>query len=134
MYKNNVLNLVLFIVVIALASVIYYSEKSSTELDRLSTIDMSNISNIIIEHNQHTTSLVKHKDGHWQLTQPVQIAANDFRINSILKLINAPVHSSYSSTEIDLHSTGLDKPDTMIKFDELVIAMRCSEGQKGVFG
>ena len=34
MYKNNILNLVLFIVVISLASVIYFSEEKDTELEK----------------------------------------------------------------------------------------------------
>ncbi len=122
MYKNNILNLVLFIVVISLASVIYFSEETSMELDRLSTINVDEITSINIQHNQNTTAITKQQDGHWQISLPVNLAANDFRINSVLELVNAPVHNKYSIDEIDLKNTGLDRPVTTIKLNELSIA------------
>lgn len=122
MYKNNILNLVLFIVVISLASVIYFSEEESTELDRLTSINVDAITTITIRHNQNSTAITKQQDGHWQITQPVDIAANDFRINSLLELLNAPVHNRYSIDDIKLGNIGLDKPATTIKLDELDIA------------
>jgi len=122
MLKNNILNLVLFIFVIVLASIIYFSEEKNTELNKLSTTAIADIHAITIQHNQNTTQLVKQADGYWQITQPVSIAANDFRVNSILKLINAPVHNQYSSAEIDLKKIGLDTPDTTIKFNAEEIA------------
>ena len=122
MYKNNILNLVLFLVVISLASIIYFSEEASTELDRLSALNIADITSISIEHNTNTTAITKQADGHWQIMQPVNIAANDFRINSLLELVNAPVHSRYPADEINLASIGLDKPVTTIALDGLNIA------------
>ncbi len=116
MLKKNILNLVLLIFVVALASIIYFSEEKSTELNKLSS-NVADINDIIIQHNQNTTRLIKQSDGHWQITQPVSIAANDFRVGSILKLLNAPVHKQYSTDEIDLKKIGLDKPNTTIKFN-----------------
>ena len=122
MYKNNILNLVLFLVVISLASVIYFSEEQSTELDRLTTLDVADIQSITIQHNSNITAIEKQADGHWQITQPINIAANDFRIRSALELVNAPVHSRYPVNEVNLASIGLDKPVTTIKFNELSLA------------
>lgn len=122
MYKNNILNLVLFLVVISLASIIYFSEEASTELDRLSALNVADITSINIIHNTNTTTITKQADGHWQIMQPVNIAANDFRINSVLELVNAPVHSRYPVDEMNLANIGLDKPVTTIELDELSIA------------
>ena len=122
MYKNNILNLVLFIVVISLASIIYFSEEVSTELDRLSSIDTDAIARISIMHNKNVTDIVKDEHDLWQITQPIDIAANDFRINSVLELINAPVHNKYSVTEINLANIGLDKPVTTIKLNDMAIS------------
>jgi len=122
MNKNNILNLVLFIVVIALASIIFFSEQPETELDRLSILDAADISSISIRHNSNTTVIEKQADDHWQITQPVNIAANDSRINSVLELLSAPVHSSYPAGEMNLGNIGLEEPATAIRFDELSIA------------
>ena len=122
MLKNNILNLVLFIFVIALSSIIYFSEEKNTELEKLSTTDKADIHSITIQHKGRTTQINKQNDGHWQITQPVSIAANDFRINSVLKLINAPVHNKYSVNDIELNSIGLEKPDTTIQLNDEIIA------------
>ena len=122
MLKKNILNLVLLIFVAALASIIYFSEEKSTELNKLSSTNVTDINDITIQHNQNTTRLIKQSDSHWLITQPVLIAANDFRIRSILKLLNAPVHKQYAADEINLKKIGLDKPDTTIKFNNEEIA------------
>ena len=117
MYKNNILNLVLFLVVISLASIIYFSEEESTELEKISNNHIADVTTIKIQHNKNKSTIIKSPGGHWNITQPVTIAANDFRVNSILKLINAPVHKQYTSTEIDLEKIGLSNPATTIHFN-----------------
>ena len=121
MYKNNLLNLVLFLVVIALASIIYFSEEQSTELEKISNSKLSSISTIKIQHNQNTTTIIKSANAHWKITEPVAVDANDFRINSILRLLNAPVHNQYSLDEINASDTGLAKPLTSIQFNNHTI-------------
>jgi hypothetical protein len=121
MYKNNLLNLVLFLVVVALASIIYFSEEQSTELEKISNSKLSAISTIKIQHNQNTTTIIKSANAHWKITEPVAVDANEFRINSILKLLNAPVHNQYSLDEINTSDTGLAKPLTTIQFNNHTI-------------
>jgi hypothetical protein len=116
MSKINILNLVLSIIVITLAIVIYYSEEPSTQLDRLTDLDVNAISSIDIQHNKNRASLIK-KSQRWAFTQPISVAANDFRINSLLKLLNAPVHSQYPIDEVNLADIGLEKSATKISFD-----------------
>jgi len=122
MLRKTILNLVLLIFVIVLASIIYFSDEKNNELERLSTTDKAGIHSITIEHKNHITRLDKQENGHWQITRPVSIAANDFRVDSILKLINAPVHNKYSIDEISLNKIGLEQPDTKIQLDDKNIA------------
>ena len=122
MFKNNILNLVLFIVVISLASVIYFSEETNTELEKISTTNVADIAAITIQHNKNITTIIKQKNNQWQITQPVKISANVFRINSVLKLINAPIHSKYPVNELELATLGLDKPGTIIKLNDQAIS------------
>ena len=116
MSKINTLNLVLFIIVITLAIVIYYSEEPNTQLDRLTDLDVNSISSINIQHNKNKTNLIKNNQ-RWEITQPISVGANDFRINSLLKLLNAPIHSQYSIDDINLTDIGLEKSATTISFD-----------------
>ena len=122
MSRQLILNLFLFFVVISLASIIYFSEEQSDQLDRLTDINLDSITTIKIQHKKNTTSINKTSGHFWKITQPVDVAANDFRIKSILKLLNAPVHNKYTSAEIDSKKTGLDKPETTIQFNKQIIA------------
>ncbi len=115
------LNLSLFVFVVFLASVIYLSEEENIALKKLSDIDLNDISSINIQHNTNSTVIIKQKEDQWQITQPIKIAANNFRIKSILKLINAPVQNQYSAAEIDTKSIGLEEPQTSIQFNNHTI-------------
>jgi len=118
MSKINILNLVLFVVAISLAFIIYFSEEQSTQLIRLTDIDINNITSINIQHNKNSTIIERQKNNQWQITDPVAIAANNFRIGSILKLINAPIHNQYSLSEIDINNIGLATSKTTITIND----------------
>jgi len=122
MNNRNLLNLTLLLVVAALAYIIYQSEEPDTELDRISNIDIdiqgTDITSIMIEHNGRRTRLEKNTDNRWQITEPVSIAANNFRINSILKLANAPIHNSYPISQLDADKIGLGNPDVNFSAEE----------------
>lgn len=118
MNKKNLLNILLLIVATTLASIIYYSEDESTLLEQLTSIDPDSISKITINHNNNTTLINKQSADHWLITHPVTIEANNFRISSILKLINAPVHNHYSANELDLNKIGLADSKTKITFGD----------------
>ncbi len=122
MSKLHLLNLILFVIVISLASLIYFSEVADTQLPLLTDTSPDAISLIEIQHNKNTTSINKLSDTQWQITQPVSLAANNFRISSILKLLQAPVHTQYDLSEIDPDKIGLENPNMLIQFDDITIA------------
>lgn len=131
MNKKNLLNLFLLICVIALASIIFNTKEQSNELPRLSDTDINTIDNIIIRHHRTSTVINKNTDGKWFVTQPIEIAANNFRISSILKLLNAPVHNHFPLSQIGMekfsgHKSGHKAGDednivTSIQFDDTTI-------------
>ncbi len=118
---KNTLNIILLIIVIALTAVIYFSDKKSTELQRLTDIAPDSISSIVITREKNTVTLSKQDNNQWEITQPTLVPANNFRIASLLKLINAPVHNRYSTNEIELNNIGLEATATGIQFDQQMI-------------
>ena len=112
MNNRNLLNLALLLVAATLAFFIYQSEEPDTELERISDINIdikaADITTLVIEHNGRRTRLEKNTADQWQITEPVRIAANNFRINSILKLADAPIHKSYPISVLDTDNIGLD--------------------------
>ena len=109
MNNRNLLNLALLLVVAILAFIIYQSEEPATELKRISDINnrAADITSLVIEHNGRRTSFEKRADDRWYITEPVSIAANNFRIDTILKLADAPIHNSYPLSELDAEKIGL---------------------------
>ena len=115
---KNVLNLILLIIVITLITMINFSQEKTTELDKLSNKNITSLSSIIISRNNNKVVINKQNENNWEITQPISVSANDFRINSLLKIINAPVHSQYSVNEIDLQETGLKNSTTLMQLDQ----------------
>ena len=129
MNSRNLLNLALLLVAATLAVFIYQSEKADTVLERISEIHFDNevtdITTIVIEHNGRRTRLEKSADDQWQITEPVHIAANNFRINSILKLVDAPIHNRYPLSALHADKIGLGSPQpgdntTAVSFGDTV--------------
>ena len=118
MNKKNLLNLALVLVVALLATVIYLSEEENTLLERLTDITPASISHIEIRHNGQLTTIQKRSEKQWQITEPSMVEANNFRINSILKLINAPIHNHYSAAQADITKLGLSESKTSITLDD----------------
>lgn len=122
---KNILNLILLAVVVVLITLINLSQEKTTQLNQLTDTTTDSISNIVINRkNTHVT--ITRQDANknktqWRITQPVSVAANNFRINSLLKLINAPIHSQYSIGEIDLKKIGLKNSKNSIQFDQATI-------------
>jgi len=121
MFKHNILNLALFVILVSLATTIYFSEETDYSLPLLTDADPNNITSINIQHNASETRIVKQQNDHWQITRPIDIAANNFRISSILKLLNAPVHNRYAIKDLDLEKTGLNDPEITVQLDGYTI-------------
>jgi hypothetical protein len=103
MNRKNLLNLILLIFVAGLATIIINSKQdNSNELPRLTDIDTDSINSITIRHNDNITAINKDRAGRWLIKKPIEIAANSFRINSILKLLNAPIHNRYPLSQIGM--------------------------------
>jgi len=122
MFKHKILNLLLLVILLSLATTIYFSEETDNRLPLLTDADPGSITTINIQHNDSSTSINRQADDHWQITQPINIAANNFRISSILKLLNAPVHNRYTLDEVDLDKIGLKNPKTTVRLDAYSIA------------
>lgn len=122
MQSRSILNVVLFIVFLALTLSLYIVKNSTTTSKNILTDTKSEkISRISIQHNKRVIILKKDK-GVWRMIEPINISANSFRIDTILKLLNAASHGQYLADDLDLNKYGLDKPVTSIRFDNIEIS------------
>jgi len=119
MSKRNLLNLILFVFVALLITLVIFEPGKETAitpntLTKLKTDDIQHIR--ITRPNEPAIELYKNEDG-WQMSQPYQQSANVFRIKSILKLLNATSFSQNSLVNLNLIKFGLKKPLATITFN-----------------
>jgi len=121
MQSRLFVNILLLILVVILVITVYSSNKlEPVELETLTTIDPGSITNITIIHKGRIMVLEK-TDQHWSITQPISIAANDFRVNSVIKIVQTPSRASYDINGLTLENYGLDKPVTTITLNNTSI-------------
>ena len=123
MQSRTLLNIVLFLFVALLAAYIYFNDQQQQQTsvsEQLTQLSADAITYIDIRHNQRHIELKK-QDGKWRMLQPIDIDANSFRIDTILKMLNTVSHASYSATELDQDKYGLSDSGTSISFNDVSI-------------
>ncbi|MDH3514814.1 MAG: DUF4340 domain-containing protein, partial [Gammaproteobacteria bacterium] len=58
----------------------------------------------------------------WMLTAPVRARANGFNVDSLLRVVSAPVDTRFTANNNDLFKYGLDKPQSRLWLDDRQIA------------
>jgi len=121
MQSRLFVNLGLLLLVFALGYFVLTSEdKNSVTPPILTEVKADSINTITIRHNNRLINIEK-SGTHWRITSPVDIAANDFRIRTILNLLSTVSHSEYAADSLDLEKYSLAQAKTSITFNKLRI-------------
>jgi hypothetical protein len=123
MQSRTLLNIVLFLVVVLLAVYIYDTDKkeqASSKSEQLTQLSADEVTQINIRHNQRHIEL-RREDSGWRMLQPIDVKANSFRIDTLLKMINTVSHATYSTADLDLDKYGLSNAGTSISFNDITI-------------
>jgi hypothetical protein len=122
MRSRLLLNIAL-LVLVALLGYYAYTTQQQNQADtafQLTALSADEIEHILIRHNQRSVELRK-SAGRWRMLQPIDIDANGFRIDTLLKLLNTVSHASYAVTELNPDTYGLSDITTSIQFNDVVI-------------
>ncbi|MBL1261398.1 MAG: DUF4340 domain-containing protein [Thiotrichaceae bacterium] len=120
------LNLLLFAVVVGLAALAYLRPGLDEPLPpaTISQLLPEQAQRVQIERpGREPISLVRRENG-WQLTAPISLPANPFRIEPLLQLLRAQSHSSFPAVENALSQYELLSPQVWLLID----------GQRYAFG
>lgn len=115
------IGLVIFVAVLILLVVFEPGLEKDSEEPNLVDLDIEQVSTIRIIHNEETIQLDK-KNDKWMITKPVTAEGNEFKINSLLNLVQTKSHAHYFTDEIDLAPIRLDKPRSRVFFDDIEVA------------
>lgn len=130
MNKRNLLNIGLLALIGLLVLLALYEPgiEKPAEAPTLLQLDKGTIRQIAIQRDgQQNIELVREDDGHWQMTQPIQHAADQFRIDSLLRITSIKSLSHFAAEADKLAAYQLDKPRvTLVLNNETRIAFGSS--------
>ena len=132
MRKRTLSNIVLLVIAAGLAIFIAIApEEEEAEalvvLEPLSGENPRAVSRIRLEPSAGGTIELRRTDGTWDLVDPMHIAANDFRVNALLRVLEAPVHARIDSDGQQLGRFGLAPAQARILLDDKEILFGVTE-------
>ncbi len=120
MNSRSWLNIVLFLFLVAAVTFFVNQENSASDIKRLSSLKIDDITEIQIFRTQDKSiKFKKNKFNVWHMTQPYQIKAHQFRINTLLSLTQTPVDKTYNIKDLELSQYALDPPRARITFNDI---------------
>ncbi len=120
MQSRLLLNLILLLAAIGLALTVWYVYQDKNREHYLSALDISQVNTITIPRTQGDIILSRRHDS-WRMEKPYALPAHDFRVQTLLGLLQTPVTQAYSSNELDLTQFGLQPARAIIRFNDVEI-------------
>ncbi|UCE89795.1 MAG: DUF4340 domain-containing protein [Pseudomonadota bacterium] len=119
MSSRNLLNLALLIALaVLIALVIWEPGKEEPQEVKLTTLAADQVTRFVITRTGQADVFMEKEDGSWMLHEPFGARANSFKIESILRLLEAKSHAQYDLAGKDLKQYKLDEPVAVINFDD----------------
>lgn len=118
--RKRTLSIVVLLVVAASLGVFILIAPDDVErrvLEPLSSENSRAISRVRLELAAGGAIELLRTDGSWHLLEPIRIAANDFRIKTLLRVLEAPVHLRIDATAQQLARFGLVSPRARLLLD-----------------
>lgn len=120
MHSRNLLNLFMLLMLIALAVTAWFVYRDKSAITRLSSLEIAQVNNIVIPR-EHDDIVLSKNGSTWRMEKPYALMAHDFRVQTLLGLLQTQVTQSYNSSELDLEQLGLNPPRASIRFNNTEI-------------
>ena len=120
MRQRTLINIALLLVVAGLATFIAIvpDKEARLYLEPLSNENPRAVSRIRLKPGARETIELRRADGVWRLVDPIRIAANDFRVQALLRVLEAPVHTRIDAAPQQLVRFGLASPRARMLLDD----------------
>ena len=122
MGRRTLLNVWLAIALLALVWVVWREpgHEPQPPAVKLTALSPADINKIVITNHNGTITLTK-QGGTWQLSQPVEVAANGVRVDDVLELLQTKSLSHFPAAGRDLSEYGLAKPAVKLHLNDTEI-------------
>jgi len=117
MQTRNLLNIVLLLTVAGLSAATWFVYQNKTTIRYLSTLDAAQVTRIVIPR-EHGDIVLARQAHSWLMEKPYALPAHDFRVQTLLGLLQMPVSQSYATDELDLAQFDLNPARASIRFND----------------
>lgn len=120
MQPRLITNVALLIIVTGLALFLVNTNKQEPVVKEvpLTGIDPARVKTILIDRKQSGEIRFSKVANKWQMQSPYQLPANEFRIDTMLKLLQAHSYTEFNKTDVDLGRFLLEAPELAIQFND----------------
>lgn len=129
MGRRALLNLVLAVMVVALVMVVWFEPGLDREgaPARLTGLVAGDVDSIRIRIAGGEDIEIIRAAGRWRMTAPVAAEANEFRIEPLLRVVEAQSHASFEAEARELARYGLEPPRALLRVNGVEIAFGDTE-------
>lgn len=134
MSRRALVNLTLLGMVAALALVVWLEPGKEEEPPRspVTGVDGAAVERIVIDYAGGRPGLtLERRGGDWWLAVPYDLPANDFKVQTLLDLLDAPSLGTVSVAGDSLAPFGLAPPRAVVRFDDFPVAFGDTEAING---
>ena len=116
------INLLLLAAVIALALfAVFAPDQNEDEVARITPLRAADVHDITIEA-ANRPKIVLHRDTEvWRVREPIEATANEFRVQTVLRLAEAESRGDFAVEGKDLDQYGLDASAARVKFNDTMV-------------
>ncbi|TDY04119.1 DUF4340 domain-containing protein [Thiohalophilus thiocyanatoxydans] len=120
MRSRLLLNLALLLLLIILALAVFYTSRESKQPgpQQLSELDPGEVTQIELQRKQDEPITLHKRQAGWYMQSPYTVAANDYRIQALLRLLQAEYTGSHDITKLDPTDYGLDQPRATVTYND----------------
>lgn len=123
MGRRALLNLGLAAMVVVLALVVWLEpglERGEGPI-RLTALAADEVGHVLIRRPGDDDIMLERRGGQWHMTAPIQAPANEFRIEPLLRVVEATSHARFEPAPGDLARYGLDRPRASLRIGDVRI-------------
>ncbi|VAX11086.1 hypothetical protein MNBD_GAMMA25-1482 [hydrothermal vent metagenome] len=120
MTSRTRLNLALLLIVLSLMTIVVLEPGKTPEPEAvlLTNLNSSDINKIKITRRDIDTIVLEKKSDHWKMLSPYTLAANDYKVEAVMKLLKIESAAQYDINQLDPVNYGLINPAVSILFND----------------
>ncbi|MCK5639312.1 MAG: DUF4340 domain-containing protein [Gammaproteobacteria bacterium] len=129
MNNRSLLNLGLLalVTILVLLVIVEPGKEPAVENQAITNLESAQINRIRIERSQASILEFKRRDSRWWITSPLEIPANEYRMERLLGIVEARSQNNYPASGQSLELFGLQTPTVHLFLNDTAIAFGKTE-------